>query len=235
MERNPMKLLNSFVSPFAARARVAIYAYALPVEIAPSGQWLENYQKSPDFLKINPIGRVPALLLNDGSALPESSVIVEYLADAFPETGLRPIDAQAASRARLLAHIAEIYLQIPAGPLFAQFFASQRDQQRIESCVTAMTEGVSHLNHFLPDAGLAAGPNITIADCALAPYLFFFAERLVVSLGMDSLIPKYAKVSAYYTRIQANPAVGRVLSEMTTAIAKSPLRNLLPPSDEAPA
>lgn len=225
-----MKLLNSFVSPFAARVRVAIYAYDLPVEITPSGQWLENYEKSPDYLKINPIGRVPALLLDDGRAIPESGVIVEYLADAFPGTGLRPMDARAAAQARLLAHLAEIYLQIPANPLFGQFFAAHRDQGKVAACVNAMKEGISHLEHFLADAGLAAGPKIAIADCALAPFLYFFAERMVASFGMASIIETRAKVSAYWNRIQTEPAVERVIGEMRTAIAKSPMRNLLPPA-----
>ncbi len=66
-----LKLLNSYVSPFASRVRLAIYAHDLPVEIVPSGQWTEDFQKSPDYLAINPIGRVPTLLLSDGSALPE--------------------------------------------------------------------------------------------------------------------------------------------------------------------
>ena len=222
-----MKLLNSFVSPFASRVRVAIYAYDLPVEIAPSGQWLENYEKSPDYLGINPIGRVPALLLADGAALPESSVIVEYLADAFPGTALRPSDAREAARARLLAHLVEIYVQMPAGPLFGQFFSTQRDEGKIASCVNAMKEGVSHLEHFWGDAERADGSGITIADCALAPFLFFFADRMVASFDLPSIIAPHAKVSSYWRRIQSEPAVERVLSEMKTAIAKSPLRNLL--------
>jgi glutathione S-transferase len=228
-----MKLLNSFVSPFAARVRVAIYAYDLPVEIAPSGQWLPNYEKSPDYLQINPIGRVPALLLDDGKALPESSVIVEYLADAFAETGLRPPDPQAAAQARLLAHLVEIYVQIPALPLFGQFFAAQRDPRQIDTSVNAMNEGLSHLEHFLDDSGLAAGRKVTIADCALAPYLFFFAERMVATLGTAPIIEKHAKLTAYWNRVQGEPAVDRVLNEMRTAIAKSPMRNLLPASAEA--
>jgi glutathione S-transferase len=225
-----MKLLNSYVSPFAARARLAIYAYDLPVEIAPSGQWLPNYQKSPEYLAINPIGRVPTLLLDDGSALPESSVIVEYLADAFPGTGLRPTDAQAAARARLAAHLVETYVQMQAGPLFGQFFAEQRDQRRIEACVTAMDEGISHLEHFMGDDGLAIGREITIADCALVPFLFFFADRMVATFDIAPIIDKRPKLAVYWSRIQAEPVAERVLDEMRTAIAKSPLSKLLSPS-----
>jgi glutathione S-transferase len=176
-----MKLLNSYVSPFAARVRVAIHAYDLPVEIAPSGQWLQNYEKAPDYLRINPIGRVPTLVLDDGSALPQSGVIVDYLADAFRDSGLRPRDVQTAARARLLAHIAEIYVQLPANPLFGQLFSTNRDRRQIDTCVNAMNEGLSHLNHFPGVAGLVA-----------------------------------------------EPAVGRVITEMRAAIAESPIRMLLP-------
>jgi glutathione S-transferase len=223
-----MKLLNSFVSPFAARARLAIYAYDLPVEIVPSNQWLPNYVKSPDYLAINPIGRVPTLVLDDGGALPESSVIVEYLADAFPESGLRPPDAQPAARARLIAHLMELYVQMRAGPLFGQLFAAQRDQRTIETCVAAMDEGLSHLEHFIGSEGFAAGHEITIADCALVPFLFFFTDRMVAALDMPPIIDKHPKVAAYWDRIQAAPAVRRVLEEMRTAIAQSRLRMLVP-------
>jgi glutathione S-transferase len=223
-----MKLLNSFVSPFAARVRVAIYAYDLPVDIAPSGQWLANYEKSPDFLKINPIGRVPTLILDDGSALPESGVIVDYLADAFPNAALRPRDPQTAARARLLAHLAELYVQIPANPLFRQFFAPQRDQRQIETAINAMNDGIAYLDHFLDDTKLTAGSTITIADCALAPYLFLFAERMVATFDAPPIIERHPKLAAYWRRLQTEPAVNRVLGEMRTAIASSPLRNLLP-------
>lgn len=199
------------------------------MEIAPSGQWLANYEKSPDYLAINPIGRVPTLVLDDGRALPESSVIVEYLADAFPGGGLRPADAGAAARARLTAHLAETYVQMRAGPLFGQFFAPQRDQATIEACVTAMDEGLSYLEHFMDD-GPDAGRAITIADCALVPFLFFFADRMVAALGRAPITGKRPKLAAYWTRIQAEPVVERVLGEMRTALANSPLSGLLAPS-----
>ena len=222
-----MKLLNSFVSPFAARPRLAIYAYDLPVEIAPSGQWLPNYEKSPDYLAINPIGRVPTLVLDDGSGLPESSVIVEYLADAFPHCGLRPKGAEAAARARLLAHVTEIYVQMEGGPLVGQLFATDRDRQAIERRVAAMDKGLSHLEHFIGTEGFAAGHEITLADCALVPYLFFFTERMVDAFDMPPIIGKHPKVAAYWDRVQAVSVVQKLLTEMRDAIGQSRLSMLV--------
>lgn len=47
--------------------------------------------KSPDYLRLNPMGKVPALVL-DGQVVTECAAIVTYLADAFPEAGLMPED-----------------------------------------------------------------------------------------------------------------------------------------------
>src|SRR6266446_3587863 len=43
-----------------------------------------------DYLKVNPKGYVPALLLDDGQVLTEAAVILQYLADQKPESGLAP-------------------------------------------------------------------------------------------------------------------------------------------------
>ena len=81
-----MQLYSVNLSPYASRARLAIYAKGLPVEISfpPGGM------KSTEYLGINPIGKAPCLHLDDGTTVPESSTIIEYLKDALPETPLRP-------------------------------------------------------------------------------------------------------------------------------------------------
>ena len=49
----------------------------------------KNEQKSDDFLKINPMGKLPALT-HGGVAVTEAAAICAYLADAFPDAGLAP-------------------------------------------------------------------------------------------------------------------------------------------------
>lgn len=227
-----MKLLNSFVSPFAGRVRLAIYAHNLPVEIVPSGQWTEDFRKSPNYLAINPIGRVPTLVLDDGSALPESAVIVEYLADAFPDSALRPAGAEAAARDRLLAHLTEIYVQEQATRLFPQLFTAERDLESIRRTVAAMDTGLSYLDHFMGDLSSTGERIIRTADCALVVYLFFFADLMVRALDQPAIIKKYPRVAAYWTAMQCVPAARQVLDEMRTAIAGSRLNMLVSPSVE---
>lgn len=222
-----MKLLNSFVSPFAARVRLAIYAYDLPVEIAPSGQWTANYEKSPEYLAINPIGRVPTLILDDRSVLPESSAIVEYLAAQFPETGLVPRDAKSSAKARLLAHLIELYVQIPANPLTPQLFREKPDTAMVKSRVTEIDVGLGYVDYFMGSEQRMANQAITVADCALAPYLFFHAECMPKALGQKGIIDKHPNVASYWAEIQQQPPVQKILKEMRAAIGQSPIKQLV--------
>ncbi len=97
-----MKLYSANLSPYSARARLAIYAKGLDVEIAPPPGGL----KSPEYLALNPMGKAPSLELADGTVIPESEIVVEYLEDAFPARPLRPAKPADAARARVLARLA---------------------------------------------------------------------------------------------------------------------------------
>ena len=225
-----MKLLSSALSPFAARVRLAIHARSLPVEVVPANMWSSTGVKSPEYLAINPIGKVPTLILGDGSALPESDTIVEYLADAFPQAGLRPSDPQAAARGRLLARIFELYVLTPGwGTMFGQLFAASRDEAAIDGAIAKMDEGLGHVARYLGDDGCAVSEDITTADCALVPFLFF-QRRMVVACGREDLIERHAKVAAYVRRMAGLAPVQRVIAEMREGLAASRLAMLV--SDE---
>ena len=87
-----MKLFQTYASPFPTRVRLLIYAKGLDVELVEPPGFHASTEAKGDYLKVNPIGRVPALVLDDGRVLPESEVICEYLEDAYPEPSLRPAD-----------------------------------------------------------------------------------------------------------------------------------------------
>ena len=57
-------------------------------------------QHDPDYLKLNPNGVVPTLV-HDGRPITESTIIIEYIDDTFPETPLKPVDTYARAQMRL--------------------------------------------------------------------------------------------------------------------------------------
>ena len=91
-----MKLYNAYLSNFASKCRLAIYEKGANVEIVPiPGSDL----KSPEYLKIYPLGKTPALQTN-GVIIGESEVINEYLEEKFPEKPLLPKDPESRARCR---------------------------------------------------------------------------------------------------------------------------------------
>jgi glutathione S-transferase len=65
-------------------------------------------QHSPEFVRINPNGQVPALI-HDGAIITESTVINEYIEDVFPQVPLRPKDPVARARMRVWSKFVDEY------------------------------------------------------------------------------------------------------------------------------
>lgn len=210
-----MKLYSVGLSPYASRVRLAIYAKALPVEVLSPPT---SGTKSPEYLAINPLGKIPALVLGDGTVIPESDTIVEYLADAFPEAGLRPRGAEAAARARLLARVADLYVMTAGGRLFGQLNPQARDAQVVEQIYVDLEKALTQLNLFMTEDAYAVGDSLTTADCALVPMLFF-QQVFAGAFGRGEVLAAHGKISGYWGRVRQDPAVAKVLGEMQEALA----------------
>jgi len=96
-----MKLYGYFRSSAAFRVRIALNLKDIPYEQA-FIHLRRNDQRSPDYLKLNPQGLVPALI-DGGEVLSQSLAIVEYLEETRPEPALLPRDAAGRARVRSLA------------------------------------------------------------------------------------------------------------------------------------
>lgn len=70
-----MKLLYSATSPYARKVRVVAAEKNLALAVITSDPWIAN----PELIAANPLGKVPALIADDGTSLFDSRVIVEYL------------------------------------------------------------------------------------------------------------------------------------------------------------
>lgn len=208
-----MKLYSGYISPYASRARMAVYAKGLDVEILrpPGGN------KSPEFLAINPMGKLPCLVTDDGAAVPESGIIVEYLEALYPERPLTPACPEEATRARLVARIGELYVLAPLSKLFNQIDPTLRDSAVVSGAVAELEDGLAHLENFLSPAGpYATGPHLTLADCQLVPTLFF-VRALGPAFGKD-WISAHPRIGAYMTSVAGDETVAKIHSEMMDAL-----------------
>jgi glutathione S-transferase len=97
---------------------------------------MQGEHLKPEFLKINPRGLVP-VLVHDGDPIYESTIILEYLEDAFPQTPLRPIDPKARARMRIWEKWPDDGLHVACGTLsyaciFAEQVRSNHDRAELE-------------------------------------------------------------------------------------------------------
>jgi glutathione S-transferase len=209
-----MKLYSLPASPYAARVRAAIYAKKLPVEIvAPPSDW----RTSAEYRGLNPQIRIPVLVLDDGTTLPESGIIVEYLEDAFPEISLRPRGAAELARVRLITQVAETYVQQAMRPLFQLFDAPQRDANAIEAQAGRLTEALRKLDELLPPGEYAVANRLTTADLWLAPQRMMLGGLMAWS-GRSDLLDGCSTVNAYAEVAHRDPSLSRVWKEMEEGV-----------------
>ena len=82
----------------SASVEAALTLARAPFRIVETASWAQN-DAYADLLVVNPLGQIPTLVLDDGSAMSESAAILMHLADAHPDAKLLPAKASARAQA----------------------------------------------------------------------------------------------------------------------------------------
>ena len=209
-----MKLYNMNLSNFASKCRIAIYEKGAKIEIVPIPG---NNSKSEEYLKINPLGKVPAFDA-DGLMIPESETINEYLEDKFPTPALMPKSPEGRAKVRAFTRFHDLYLEPPLRALFGHMNPKTRDEKVVNEKLTELNGRLDQLEKMLADGGFATGPEFTLADCAIAPTMFF-AVNMLGMFGAKPPLEGRPKVAAWWAHVQTRPSVKKVLGEMGEALA----------------
>lgn len=109
-----MKLYSAPLSLFARKVEIALHEKVLPFErvMVPFNQTEGYAPKHPDVLAANPKSQVPVLIDRD-LTLYDSTVILEYLEDAYPQPPLYPQSATERARCRLFDVFADEVMLVP--------------------------------------------------------------------------------------------------------------------------
>lgn len=149
-----------------------------------------------EYLKINPIGKVPSLMLEDGDIITESGAILYYLAQG---SKLWPGDRRAQAEV-LRWMFFEQYSHEPALAvmryliLFAE--GPQRNTERLEELKPRAERALGAMEHQLKMWKFIAAETITIADYALYPYTAWAHEA-----GVD--LENYATIRRWLLQIES--------------------------------
>ena len=165
----------------------------------------------PEFLRINPLGVVPALDV-DGQILTQADAILHFLAETFPDANL------GGGGTPLLNYELNNWMAFLTGdlhPAFFPFFGPQRytvDESE-EAIAAAKAAGqarvahyYAHLDEHMTGRDFLVGETRSVADAYALPMLRW--GRL-----LDKPVSDYAALDAYLKRLEADPAVHEALRE----------------------
>ena len=168
-----MRLYTYFRSSAAYRVRIALNLKGLPYEAVPI-HLLKKEQNAPDYLAVNPQGRVPSLDL-DGTVLIQSPAILEYLEEIYPEPPLLPSDPVARARVRAICALiaCDIHPLNNVGVLRYIKRAFGQEQAAIDDWYRHwIVEGFTALEQIIEPGPFAFGSNPTLADVYLVPQVY---------------------------------------------------------------
>lgn len=204
-----MKLYGGKLSPFVMRVLLAARAKGIDLRV----EMPEGGIKSDGFLKLNPMGKMPCLVDGD-FALPESSVIIEYIEDAGSGPSLFPDDPAERARTRLLCRMADLYLV----PELTVLFRARENPDAVPGAIAKLGPVLANLEQFRRDEDVwAVGDRFSAADATLIP-IFFFFDAFAKPFGTDKLLDAQPRLKAWWERAKASDLGRQALAEQAEGL-----------------
>lgn len=174
----------------------------LPFELIKVNNKSKKTADDRDFLTINPKGYVAALELDNGQILTEGPIIVQYLADMKPESGLAPANGSWA-RLRLQEWLNFITSEIHAGS--APLFNAELPEEARQIIREKLFRRFAYLDTTLSTTDYLTGTSFSVADAYLFTVLGWCA---CFSIDLN----RWPALAGFMTRIERRPAVQAALS-----------------------
>ena len=193
-----VQIIGSYLSPYVRKVLVVLDLKGIPYEIDP----IVPFFGDDRFSRISPLRRIP-VLLDDRGALPDSSVICQYLEERYPEPRLYPTDVTDRARARWLEEYADSRLgEVFIWRLFNQVaikpavWGEQTDSKAVEETLKYDVPLVlDYLESLTPRDGFIFGV-VSIADISLAS---FFRNAKFARFQVDGA--RWPLTAAYVDRV----------------------------------
>ncbi len=195
-----MKLFASPASPYTRKVRIVLAEKHIDCNI-------ENVDVQPAENAINahnPLGKIPTLVLDDGTALYDSRVIVEFLDNASPIARLIPEDNRERVAVRRWEALADGVLD--AGILVRYESLRPKNEQSEDwtgKQAARMRRGLAQMQADLGDKPWCQGDRYTLADIALGCCLGWIGFRKPA--GIDSRA-QYKTLAKHYDKLMERPA-----------------------------
>ncbi len=189
--------------PFAIRVRMALEEKGLPFQVIEED--LGN--RSAELLRLHPEGAVP-LLLHEGVAIHESSIITEYIDERFPEHPLMPSAAMGRAQVRLWTYACNEFFKHDVDG-FKYEWKDLAEEAR-EALLARLRGFLSKMDEALARAPFLLGSELTLADI----HVFPFYRQLTRARPDFASFFQYPRVDDWLARITGRPSFERVMAKI---------------------
>ncbi|MCA1926176.1 MAG: glutathione S-transferase N-terminal domain-containing protein [Thiobacillus sp.] len=185
-----MKLVTSLTSPYGRKARVVLLEKKLPFQLQVENPWLPDSAVP----SLNPLGKVPVLVLEDGVSVFDSRVIVEYLDPLSPVAHLIPSEP----KSRMVVRGVEALADGVTDAAVAVYLERKRAPELRSAEWTALQEktlsrGLQALSKALGEKPWYFGNSMTLADIACGCMLGYLDLRFA-EIDWRAAHPNLAKL-----------------------------------------
>jgi len=195
-----LKLYDSPECPFCQKTRIVLAEKDLSYELVPV-DLQAGEQKRPEFIKLNPFGKVP-VLIDDEVIVYDSTIINEYLEDEYPHPQLMPSDSAARARVRTFEDYADNAFIPLTGTIMRELRKpeAERDQEKLTTSRQQVARMLAVIDGSLAGRNWLVG-NFSLADVAFAP-------RIVIlpALGV-TVDPEWRNLASWIQRLNQRASV----------------------------
>ncbi|MGB8053429.1 MAG: glutathione S-transferase, partial [Azonexus sp.] len=195
-----MKLIGSHTSPFVRKVRIVLAEKKIEYDFVIDSPWLEG-SKVPN---INPLGKIPALVLDDDTPLFDSRVIVEYIDSVTPNNKLIPAPSRERTEVKRWEALADgicdaaaaVFLEAkrPPAQQSADWIARQRSK---------ITRGLEFMAEELGEKPFCMGTHLSLADIAVGTALGYLRFRFA-DIDWQAAHPNLGRL---YTKLMQRPSL----------------------------
>ncbi len=187
------------------------------------------WEKRPEFTSLNPLGYVPVLVDLNGSILSDSSAIIEYLEEAYPDRKLYPDDLLVRAESRRLMFwfdskfAQEVSMVILWEKVIKSMIAKSTgnagagpDSNLIRHTKNTLSHHLDYIAWLVERRNWLAGDHFSVADITAAAHIS------VVDYFGDINWEKFESVKNWFMRIKSRPTYRGFLSDRVPSMAPAP-------------
>lgn len=203
-------LYHLWLCPYARKVRIALNEKKLEFQLQRERVW----ERREEFLALNPAGEVPVLVEEDGTVIVDSTVICEYLDEAFPEIRLLAKDPQGRAEARRLSAWFDLKFQVEVTRNLVDEKITKRmlglgqpNSDAIRAGFANLTHHLGYIDYLIERRNWLAGDEFSIADIAAA------AQISCIDYLGDVRWDEHTPAKQWYARIKSRPSFRPLLAD----------------------